>query len=187
MAPTSGDRSAHFPAIEKKHGKPASFWLKELAALGTDAKYADQISFLRERHGFSQAHANALVMHARGSTTSKRFASIDDYLKPLDGGVASTVSAILDVITSKFPGLELVIAWNQPMLRSGKDYVFGLSAAKKHILLAPMGRDAIARLGGRLDGLEANKKTVRVPVGWKVDKKLLHDMVRFRLTELDAS
>ena len=50
-----------------------------------------------------------------------------------------------------------------------------------------MGRDAIARLGERLDGLEANKKTIRVPVGWKVDKKLLHDMVRFRLTELDAS
>ena len=59
MTSGSGDRSAHFPAIEKKHGKPVTFWLKELKSLG-EAKYADQISFLRERHGFSQAHANAL-------------------------------------------------------------------------------------------------------------------------------
>ena len=184
MATSSGDRSAHFPAIEKKHGKPAAFWLKEIAGLGADAKYADQIAFLRERHGFSQVHANALVMHARGSTTSKRFASIDAYLKPLDAEVAATVRSVLEAIATKFPELELVIAWNQPMFRSGTDYVFGLSAAKKHILLAPMGRNAISNLGDRLAGLETNKKTVKVPIGWKVDKKLLHDMVRAKLTEL---
>lgn len=48
MAPTSGDRAAHFPAIERKHGRPVAYYLDELADLG-DAKYQEQIDLLRER------------------------------------------------------------------------------------------------------------------------------------------
>jgi len=54
-------REAHFPAIEKKHGKSIAHWhheMKKVAGL----KYAEQIAHLCERHGFSVAHANALVM-----------------------------------------------------------------------------------------------------------------------------
>jgi len=65
MPAASGDRSVHFPAIEKKHGAPITKWIKLLEKLG-DAKYPEQIAFLREKHGFSQAHANALVMYVRG-------------------------------------------------------------------------------------------------------------------------
>jgi hypothetical protein len=62
MALNDGDRSQFFPAIEKKHGLPVSHWLSELSELG-EAKYPEQIAYLRENHGFSQAHANAVVMH----------------------------------------------------------------------------------------------------------------------------
>lgn len=178
-----GDRSAHFPAIEKKHGKPVAFWLKELKGLG-DAKYADQISFLRERHGFSQAHANALVMYARGSTTTRRVDTPEAYFRGLGGEREKLARAIFAAVTSKFPKLEAVIAWNQPMLKQGKDYVFGLSAARNHLLIAAVGGNAVELLGDRLEGLEANKKTIRIPVDWKVDKTLLHDLVRARLAEI---
>ena len=33
-------------------------------------RYPEQMAYLRENHGFSQAHANALVMYSRGSTSS---------------------------------------------------------------------------------------------------------------------
>lgn len=183
MPAVSGDRSSHFPAIEKKHGKPVKFWLKELAALG-DAKYAEQIEFLRERHGFSQAHANAVVMYARGSTTSKRFADPEAFFTSLGGDREKTARAIIGAITDKYPDLELVIAWNQPMLRTGKDYVFGLSAATHHLLIAPWGgiSDTVA---AKLKGLEVNKKTIRVPADWKVDAALLRLMVKERLAQLD--
>jgi hypothetical protein len=36
----------------------------------------------------------------------------------------------------------------------------------------------------RLKGLEANKKTIRVPVDWKVDAPLLRLMVKERLAQL---
>ena len=49
---TGGERSASFPAIEKKHGKPAAHWLKLLKDLG-DAKYAEMH---RQVHDWAYAH-----------------------------------------------------------------------------------------------------------------------------------
>ena len=183
MASTSGDRSAHFPAIEAKHGRPVAFWLEQIAELG-DAKYEDQMAFLRERHGFSRTHANAVVMQARGSTTSRRVADPEAFFRDLGGQREVTARAIFDAITTKVPGLDLVIAWNQPMLRQGTQYVFGLSAAAKHLLLLPLGVDVLERFAPRLEGLQTNKKTVKVPVDWDVDEALLVDLVQYRLAEL---
>mgnify|MGYP003346823803 CR=1 FL=1 len=87
-------------------------------------------------------------------------------------------------ITSKYRKMEAVIAWNQPMLRRGKSYVFGVMAASNHLLIAPWGGLSDNVLG-RLKGLEVNKKTVRVPADWKVDAALLRLMVKERLAELD--
>ena len=71
MAEKSSDRSAFFPRIEKKYGQPMPYWHGVMAELA-DQKYAEQIAFLKENHGFSQTYANALVMFSRGSKTSKR-------------------------------------------------------------------------------------------------------------------
>jgi uncharacterized protein YdhG (YjbR/CyaY superfamily) len=54
------------------------------------------------------------------------------------------------VADQKYPDLELVIAWNQPMLKSGKHYVFGVSVATKHITIAAMGEDLIDEFRDRL-------------------------------------
>lgn len=183
MGTTPGDRSVHFPAIENKHGRPIAYWLAELAALG-DAKYPEQIAFLRERHEFSQAHANAVVMYARGSTTTRRHADPEQYFRGLGGDRERTARAIFDAITAEFADLEMVIAWNQPMLKRGKDYVFGLSAATNHLLLGPWGANSVELARPMLNGLEANKKTIKVPIDWHVDAPLLHSLVRARLAEL---
>jgi len=86
----SGERSAHFSRIEKKHGKPVTYWLKQLASVRS-GKYQDQIDLLRERHGFSREHANAVVMYHRGSTSSKRHADPKQFLATLDVTKARTV------------------------------------------------------------------------------------------------
>lgn len=147
-------------------------------------KYAEQIAVLRDGHGFSQGHANALVMYSRGSTSSRRVETPDAYFDALPAQQAATMRAIFAAIRKKYPKLELVIAWNQPMLKMGKDYVFGASAAKNHVLLGPWGDDAIARAGVLLEGYEVNKKTIKVPVDWKPDAKLLVQLVNNRMDEL---
>ena len=184
MPAADGDRTKHFPAIEKKHGGKIQQWIKMVKDLG-DAKYQEQIDFLRENHGFSQAHANALVMYVRGSTSSRKFAGPEDYFRTLDPVAAKTAKAIFAAIKKKHPTFELVTAWNQPMYRCEKGYVFGLSVSSKHILLNPMSSgDVVAKVAPKLKGLEVQKKTVRVPLDWKVDPAVLEILVKARLAEL---
>ena len=183
MVSKSGDREAHFPAIEKKYGEKITYWITQVKNLG-DTKYPEQVGFLRENYGFSQAHANALVMYVRGSKSSRRFEKPKDFFDSLDPLAAKTAKRIFKAIQSKYPKLELVVAWNQPMLRTEKDYVFGLSVAKNHILLAPWSKDVLKKFAKRLEGYKVNAKTIEVPVDWDVDKKLVQDMAKARIDEL---
>jgi len=183
MADTSGDRSKFFPAIERKHGGPISIWIDRLRELG-DAKYPEQIAYLRENHGFSQAHANALVMYTRDSPSSKRFRTPADWFAAAEPKAAATAKSIFRTITDRFSDLELVIAWNHPMLRVNGAYVVGLSVAKHHILINPFSADVLAALGDRLAGYDVNKRTFKVPHDWAIDKDLLHTMVQARLAEV---
>ena len=153
-----------------------SYWFTQMKKVKGE-KYADQMAFLQEQHGFSRAHANALVLYLKGSTSSRRYNTFDDYLATLDEPKAKTIRAIFATLTAKFKKAEVVIAWNQPMLKQDSRYLFGASAQKAHILIAPFNADIIDELRPRLEGYEVNKKTIRVPVDWKVDKKLLTDMV----------
>lgn len=153
-----------------------SYWFTQMKKVKGE-KYADQMAFLQEQHGFSRAHANALVLYLKGSTSSRRYDTFDEYLATLDETKAKTIRSIFVTLTAKFKKAEVVIAWNQPMLKQDSRYLFGASAQKAHILIAPFNADIIDELRPRLEGYEVNKKTIRVPVDWKVDKKLLTDMV----------
>jgi len=169
-------RELMFPAIEKKYGQPVAHWLRKIKAV-PGGKYADQMALLIDHHGMSRNHANALVMYARGSATTRRFNDAESYFSQLDAEKAATIRSIFATLMKAFPELELVIAWNQPMLKYGKKYVFGASAAKNHLLLAPTDASVLDSLNPRLAGFVVNKKTVQVPTNWKVDKALLRDMV----------
>lgn len=173
---SSPERASHFPAIEKRYGKPMSYWFTQMKKVQGE-KYAEQMTFLQEQHGFSRAHANALVLYLKGSTSSKRYETFDEYLATLDGTKAATMRSIFAALTGKFRKAEVVIAWNQPMLKQEGRYLFGASAQKAHILIAPFDAEIIDEMRPRLEGYQVNKKTIRVPVDWKVDKKLLVDMV----------
>ncbi len=153
-----------------------SYWFTQMKKVKGE-KYADQMAFLQEQHGFSRAHANALVLYLKGSTSSRRYDTFDEYLATLDETKAKTIRSIFATLTAKFKKAEIVIAWNQPMLKQDGRYLFGASAQKAHILIAPFNADIIDELRPRLEGYEVNKKTIRVPVDWKIDKKLLTDMV----------
>lgn len=139
--------------------------------------YAEQMACLVDEHGFTRAHANALVLWTRGSTSSRRVASPEDYFVTLPEPQQTTAREIFRVIMAKHPDLELVIAWNQPMLKRGKEYVFGLSASAKHLTIAPWDVALLDALRPSLSAYKVNKKTFQVPSDWKVDRKLLLALV----------
>lgn len=181
MAAT-GDRSKQFPAIEKKYGQPVQHWLDLLAECGED-KYEPQMALLQEGHGFSRAHANAVVMTHRGSTTTRRYPDADAYFDSFDPVPAATARAIFAAIRRGVKGLELVTAWNQPMLRCDDGYVFGLNIQRNHLTLGPLGTDVIAVFADRLAGYKCGKKTFNVPLDWTVDAELLVDLAEYRIAE----
>lgn len=183
MTGSSGERSLHFPAIEKKHGGTIAKWIKKVRDLG-NVKYVEQMAFLMDDHSFSRTHANAVVMYVRGSSTSKRFSTATSYFDSIDPAAASTAREIFAAITKSFPKLELITAWNQPVLKSNGGYVLGLSAAKNHLTINPFSKSVIEEFADDMVDLGVGKHTFKVPVGWKVNASLLRRIVRARLGEI---
>ena len=182
VATKDPSREAHFPSIEKKYGHKMSYWFSVMKDL-EDAKYPEQIAFLRENHGFSQAHANALVMYSRGSLSAHRFETPTQFYKSISKDQAKTMRTIFKAITTKYPKAELVIAWNQPMMKIDGHYVFGASASSKHISISPWSTDVIDAFAHKMEDLVVKKKTIGVPNDWDVDTKLILAMVKARLAE----
>lgn len=188
MSASSGDRTLHFAAIERKHGLSAAHWLGLLADLG-EAKYPDQMALLQEGHGFSRTHANALVMYHRGSVSSRRYDDHDDWMRQQTPEAAETAGALFGAITDRIDGLDATIAWNQPVLRHPGGYVIGCSAANRHLTLNPFSKSVIERFRDRLAAIpsgKVSKHTFIVPIGWDVDADLLADVTRARIDEFDA-
>jgi uncharacterized protein YdhG (YjbR/CyaY superfamily) len=183
MAIADGDREKYFPLIEKKYGEKMSYWFKVMKNLEGE-KYPVQIAHLKENYGFSQAHANALVMYSRGSASSKRFETPAEFFKTVTPQQAKTMKAILKAIQSKYPELELVIAWNQPMLKLDKHYLFGCSAATNHILIAPWNQDVLKKYAPKFKEYKVNKKTIGLPNDWAVDAKVLQAIMKESLAAL---
>jgi uncharacterized protein YdhG (YjbR/CyaY superfamily) len=174
-----GDRTRFWPAIEARTGRPVTEWLA-LIAEHADLRYPEQIALLREEHGFSQAHANAVVMYARGSATSRRFATLDGYLADKDPVGAATVRAIFDGLVARHPGTHVEIAWNQPFLTRGTRRLFSVGVLKGHLLAAPWSVEVLEALRTTLadeHGLTVNRKTFRLPLDWAVDPELLDTIV----------
>jgi uncharacterized protein YdhG (YjbR/CyaY superfamily) len=182
MALKDPRRDSHFPAIEKKYGQPMSYWFGVMAEIA-ELKYPEQVAHLRESFGFSQTHANALVMYSRGSKSSQRFTGVADFYKSIDKVQAKTLRSIFKAIKEKYPESDLVIAWNQPMLRLNGQYIFGASVSKNHISISPWSSDVIEKFAPKMKDLDVKKKMVGIPNDWVVDVVLLQSMVRARIKE----
>ena len=115
---------------------------------------------------------------------SSRFETVGDYLGSLDDAKADTLRSVLDGIRRDYPTAQPKIAWNVPQVQIEGKYVFGVSAAKNHLSLAPWSDAVMAAFAPRLAGYETTKGIIRVPVDWQVDHELIRDMIAARLAEL---
>ena len=97
---------------------------------------------------------------------------------------AKTMKAIFKAITTKFPQLELVIAYNQPMVKLDKHYIFGASASSKHVLIAPWDAKVLKEFAPKFKEGNALKKTIQLPNDWDVDVKLIQAMIKASLANL---
>ena len=113
------------------------------------------------------------------------FDSIEEYLASQDSAKARTLRSIIDFILTQFPELESKISWNVPTIHRNGEYVVGLAAYKHHLTFSAWSPGIIEDFRGRLGGFVVFKNCFQLPVDWKMDRKLVKDLVRARLAELD--
>ncbi len=118
---------------------------------------------------------------------SSRFNSVEDYLASLDPKKSRTIRAVIELILTQFPELEAKISWNVPQIHRNGQYVFGVSALKNHLALAPWSARVIEDFRARLEQYVVRKNHFQIPVDWEIDAELLKDLVRARLSELSES
>ncbi len=116
-----------------------------------------------------------------------KFKVVNEYLATQDATKAKTLKSVLDFILAQFPELESKISWNVPTIHRNGKYVFGVAAYKNHLTLAPWSATIIANFQPRLEKYVVFKNCFQIPVDWAMDKKLVKDLVRARLAELDLS
>ncbi len=90
-----------------------------------------------ETHGFSRAHANAVVMFHRGPPSSRQSYDLDGRLAEVDPVASARIRRILEGLQTRHPGTDVVIAWNQPFLRLGDRSLFSVGAQRAHLLASP--------------------------------------------------
>ena len=117
--------------------------------------------------------------------SSPKFNSIEEYLDSLDATKERTLRSIIDLILAKFPQLESKISWNVPTIHRNGKYVVGLAAYKNHLTFAPWSPQVMNDFKQRLGKFVVKANCFQIPVDWKIDKKLMKDLVRARLVELD--
>ena len=134
---------------------------------------------------------------SRKEISSPRFNSVEEYLASLESEPdghstkAKTLRSVIDLILAEFPELESKISWNVPTIHRKGKYVAGICAYKHHLTFAPWSPRVIedfkgpSRTGGRLGKFVVWKNCFQIPVDWKIDRKLVKDLVRARLAELD--
>jgi uncharacterized protein YdhG (YjbR/CyaY superfamily) len=123
----------------------------------------------------------------RDRVASPRFGTVEEYLGSLPATQAATLRGVIDLVLGAFPDLEAKTAWNVPQIHRGGEYVFGVSALKDHLALAPWSAEVIDDFRARLegDGYVVKKNLFQVPDDWEIDERLVGDLVRARLAELD--
>ncbi len=117
--------------------------------------------------------------------SSPRFKSVEEYLASQDATKERTLRSVIDFILTQFPDLESKISWNVPTIHRNGKYVVGLAAYKNHLTFSAWSPRVIKDFKVRLGKFVVWKTCFQIPVDWKIDRKLVKDLVRARLAELD--
>jgi uncharacterized protein len=116
---------------------------------------------------------------------SQRFKSVEEYLASQDPTKARALRSVIDFILIQFPELESKISWNVPTIHRNGKYVAGICAYKHHLTFSAFSSRVIEDFKVRLGKFVVWKNCFQIPVDWKIDRKLVKDLVRARLAELD--
>ena len=91
---------------------------------------------------------------------------------------------ILKWVCEKYPQLETVVKWNQPMFTDHGTFIIGFSVSKQHLAVSPENA-GITHCEEEIKqaGYDYTKGIVRIPWNKPVDYTLLKKMIEFNMTD----
>lgn len=108
-----------------------------------------------------------------------------DFLAKIDDpSHRARTEEILTWVKEKFPRLEGVVKWNQPMYTDHGTFIIGFSAAKKHLAVAPE-RVAITHFQDEITkaGYDFTQELIRIPWNRPVDYSLLEKIIEYNIED----
>lgn len=118
--------------------------------------------------------------------SSPKFNSVEEYLASVDPAKEKTLRSVIDLILTQFPELESKLSWNVPAIHRNGKYVAGVCAYTRHLTFSAWSPRIIEDFKARLGKFVVMKNCFQIPVDWEIDRKLVKDLVRARLAELDS-
>ena len=108
-----------------------------------------------------------------------------EFLQGIDNPIhLNKVEELLNWVNTKFPGLEPLLKWNQPMFSDHGTYIIGFSVSKQHIAIAPEQAginqfvDAIEKAG-----YDHTKEIIRIKWNQSIDYELLERIIEFNILD----
>lgn len=121
--------------------------------------------------------------------TTKRFKSIDEYIKSFPGATAKMLKTLAKVIKEEAPKAEPTISYNMPAFKLKKDLpaqaggvLVYFAGFQKHIGLYPM-PSVIQAFKKDLVKYKTAKSTVQFPLDKPLPISLIRKIIKFRLKE----
>ncbi len=91
---------------------------------------------------------------------------------------------VLEFVVKKFPHLEIVIKWNQPMFTDHGTYIVAFSATKNHINIAPE-RDTMIHFENLVKsrGVAFTKMLIQMKWTKPIDFELIEEVIKYNIVE----
>lgn len=93
-------------------------------------------------------------------------------------------SELMDSVQAKFPQLQLVFKWNEPMYTYNETFIISFNKTKKHITVSPEVA-GIKEFSDRITacGYGQGKSTFRIKWEESINYQLLYEIIQFNLDE----
>ena len=111
-----------------------------------------------------------------------KFGDLEEFYSSLPAEQETAIRRLVDFVSTKYPDLELLLAWNQPMFRLGKKYVIGFMPTKKHINLLTISDDAVTHFATELEGYRHGTRSISLPFDWEINQELIAKLIDFQKT-----
>ncbi len=107
--------------------------------------------------------------------------SVDAYIKAIPGKNRKVFEELHHLVIDNIPGGESCMSYGMPAVKLHGIVVY-YAYWEKHMAIYPM-PSALKEFEAELDGYVTSKSTIQFPHGTTLPKKLIKDIVKFRVAE----